>query len=151
MAQQLINRGLSPGDGTGDTGYVGAGKINANFTELYAQTTGGTLFGYVAATLAAGTYNDLNPGGTFPSQINRVDINPSTGNVTLTGLLAGVDGQQVLIRNIGTTYSLILNTENSSSNVANRFFGAGNAMAFPPHFRIYCVYYTSPNPRWSIG
>ena len=38
MAQQLIGRGTTAGDGTGDSGYVGAGKINDNFTELYGLT-----------------------------------------------------------------------------------------------------------------
>ena len=35
MAKQIIDRGLVAGDGTGDTGFVGTGKINDNFTELY--------------------------------------------------------------------------------------------------------------------
>jgi hypothetical protein len=37
MAQQIIDRGTIPNDGTGDTAYVFSGKINANFTELYGQ------------------------------------------------------------------------------------------------------------------
>ena len=36
MAQQIIFRGSLPNDNTGDTAYVFSGKINANFTELYA-------------------------------------------------------------------------------------------------------------------
>jgi hypothetical protein len=36
MSQQIINRGTVPNDGTGDSAYVFSGKINANFTELYA-------------------------------------------------------------------------------------------------------------------
>ena len=36
MAQQIINRGTIPNDGTGDTAYVFTGKVNVNFTELYA-------------------------------------------------------------------------------------------------------------------
>lgn len=35
MALQLISRGNNPGDGLGESGFSGAGKINANFTELY--------------------------------------------------------------------------------------------------------------------
>lgn len=36
MAQQTINIGAAPDDGTGDTIRVGGDKINDNFTELYA-------------------------------------------------------------------------------------------------------------------
>jgi hypothetical protein len=36
MAKQLINIGSLTNDGTGDTLRIGAQKINANFTELYA-------------------------------------------------------------------------------------------------------------------
>lgn len=36
MAQQTINIGAAPDDGTGDTLRVGGDKINDNFTELYA-------------------------------------------------------------------------------------------------------------------
>src|SRR5690554_2080428 len=35
MAQQTINIGVSPNDGTGDPLRVGAEKINDNFTEVY--------------------------------------------------------------------------------------------------------------------
>lgn len=37
MALQLINRGAVPNDGTGDTTRVYTGKINDNFTEVYAS------------------------------------------------------------------------------------------------------------------
>ena len=36
MAQKIINTGVVPGDGSGDKAYIGGGKINDNFTELYA-------------------------------------------------------------------------------------------------------------------
>tara|TARA_B100000963_G_C22603871_1_gene661514 strand:+ start:940 stop:1452 length:513 start_codon:yes stop_codon:yes gene_type:complete len=35
MARQIINRGATGNDGTGDDLYTGAGKINDNFEELY--------------------------------------------------------------------------------------------------------------------
>ncbi|MFZ5710339.1 MAG: hypothetical protein ACOY4T_11765 [Pseudomonadota bacterium] len=38
MAQQIINIGVTANDGTGDGLRAGAGKINANFTELYAKS-----------------------------------------------------------------------------------------------------------------
>lgn len=36
MARQIIDRGTTGNDGTGDDLYTGAGKINDNFEELYA-------------------------------------------------------------------------------------------------------------------
>jgi len=48
MAQQTINIGAAPDDGTGDTLRVGGDKINDNFTELYtdkADKAGGTFTG----------------------------------------------------------------------------------------------------------
>lgn len=48
MAQQTVNLGSAPDDGTGDTLRVGGDKINDNFTELYTDylpKAGGTLTG----------------------------------------------------------------------------------------------------------
>lgn len=48
MAQQTINLGAAPDDGTGDTLRAGGDKINDNFTELYTDylpKAGGTLTG----------------------------------------------------------------------------------------------------------
>lgn len=39
MAQQIINLGATPNDGTGDTIRIGGDKINDNFTEVYASTS----------------------------------------------------------------------------------------------------------------
>jgi hypothetical protein len=39
MAQQIINIGILPNDGTGDPLRVAYNKINDNFDELYAATT----------------------------------------------------------------------------------------------------------------
>ena len=37
MARQIIDRGTTGNDGTGDDLYTGAGKINDNFEELYGD------------------------------------------------------------------------------------------------------------------
>jgi len=49
MAKQLINRGTSANDGTGDNLREGASKVNTNFTELYTALGDGT-------TLLTGNY-----------------------------------------------------------------------------------------------
>lgn len=41
MAQQLINVGSLPNDGTGDPLRLAYQKINSNFTEVYSTITGG--------------------------------------------------------------------------------------------------------------
>ena len=73
MAQQLLNAGSTANDGTGDTLRSGAIKINANFSELYAnrssqlptQTGNAGLF---LATNGA-TLSWANPAGNaYPSQ-----------------------------------------------------------------------------------
>ena len=40
MAKQLVNRGSTANDGTGDTLRTAAQKINENFTELYTSIGG---------------------------------------------------------------------------------------------------------------
>lgn len=42
MAQQSINYGTDNNDGTGDTLRAAMAKIEANFTELYGMTSGGS-------------------------------------------------------------------------------------------------------------
>lgn len=50
MAQQLINIGSSPNDGTGDNVRVGGAKINENFTDLYTNKGG---FKYTSIRISA--------------------------------------------------------------------------------------------------
>jgi len=55
MAQQTINVGSAPDDGTGDPARTAFTKCNANFTELYtADTT------FLTTTVAATTYQPLD-------------------------------------------------------------------------------------------
>lgn len=147
MAQQVIGVGSAVNDGTGDPGRTAFVKVNANFTELYASPSAG---GYLAATITAASTDNYNPGGAFPTAIGRLDINPSTLESTLTGLLAGADGQRITFRNIGTVYSLILSTTSTSSSAANRFSGTSDAEIVPGASRDV-IYYSLPSPRWSVG
>lgn len=57
MAQQTINLGASPNDGTGDDARVGGAKINENFAELY-----GKFFGNYGATRAPTATDDSADG-----------------------------------------------------------------------------------------
>lgn len=65
MAQQLIDIGTTPNDGTGDKPRPAAIKINENFTELYAAIGGG----YVESVTGDGVDNSdpANPVLSFPT------------------------------------------------------------------------------------
>jgi hypothetical protein len=64
MAQQTINIGLTPNDGSGDSLRVAYTKANANFTELYADVAAlqaGTL---TAASIARSSLAEAATGAT---------------------------------------------------------------------------------------
>lgn len=149
MTYQAVSAGTTAGDHTGENLHAAFVKVNANFVELYGGL--GVLSGYVSATITTASTNDYNPGSSFPTGYGRIDINPSTNDITLTGLLAGTDGQQVFIRNTGSTYNVIFTIASSSSSAANRFDGSGTSFVLGPGARVFAIYYTSPSARWSIG
>lgn len=151
MAFQNFNVGSGLGNHDGDDPFSTFTKIKAMLQELYAGGSGGgNLPGYATATITAASTNNYTAGGTFPTSVNRLDINPSTNDIILTGMVAGVDGQQMLIRNIGTTYNVILTNADTGSSAANRFAGQGDAQVFPGG-QTMAVYFLLPNPRWSLG
>lgn len=146
-----INIGSVHGDHTGDPNrddwFTAWTKAKAMFVELY----GGAA---VAATrlsdvITAASTDDYNPGGGFLVGVGRLDINASTVDSTITGMVAGSDGQQIMIRNIGSK-NVILTLEGASSAVANRFYSEGD-FALLPGGSCRATYYALPNPRWTIG
>lgn len=152
MAFTDFNLGTTLGDHTGDDGRSILIKIKAMLQELYAGGSGGgNLPGYATAVVTAASTNNYTSGGAFPTSTSRLDINPTTNDVTFTGLVAGSDGQQMLIRNIGSTYNLNLNIEDTGSSAANRFNGEGTALQIPPSGNTMATYYLLPNPRWTVG
>lgn len=79
-AQQTINLGTNPGDGTGDTLRAGGAKINANFTELYARPSASGTVTTVTITSANGITGSVSNATTTPAL---------TLGTNLTGLLVG--------------------------------------------------------------
>lgn len=66
MAQQQINIGVLPNDGTGDPLRVAFQKINQNFTEIYGAPPGEILFnldGGGAATVYSNSENSIDGNG----------------------------------------------------------------------------------------
>ena len=75
MAKLGINTGSSADDGTGDSLRVGAGKINANFDEVYSLLTGAgnngsTLLSGIVTSITAGTNISLSGGPTGAIEIS---------------------------------------------------------------------------------
>jgi hypothetical protein len=153
MAFQNFNVGSGLGNHDGDDPFSTFTKIKAMLQELYAGSS--SVAGYLAVTITAASTNNYNPGGGFPTSIGWLDINPSTNDVTLTGLLAGTDGQQLTIRNSGTTYNILLSTGgngqgDSGSTAANRFTGQGDA-GIAPGGVTRITYRLLPTPTWATG
>ena len=92
MAQQTISLGTTANDGTGDTLRDAGGKINANFSELYASLGGS---GYtdeqvrdvIAAALVAGTGITITP----DDAANTITIAASGGASSVTFIRLDAD------------------------------------------------------------
>jgi len=116
MAYQSIGRGTSANDGTGDDLRTGAGKVNANFVELYTYLgTGSALSADPVVTLAATqTLTGKTITGTFTGNITG-DV---TGNVSTTSgnLQLNAATQIVEVRGDGsaTEGQVILNCETNA-------------------------------------
>jgi len=78
MAYQAIGRGTSANDGTGDDLRSGAGKLNANFVELYTKLGNGT-------TLSSDSFVTLTGSETLT---NKTITGSLTGNATTATALA---------------------------------------------------------------
>ena len=109
MSRQLINLGLLPDDGTGDTARAGGQKVNENLAELYAFLGGDTLSVSAGALLFG---NDAGPLLTDESNLFWDNTNKS--------LVIGEQGTESGGVNInGTVYQSALKVSDiSSSNPA---------------------------------
>ncbi|MGE4321917.1 MAG: hypothetical protein AB7E60_02685 [Sphingobium sp.] len=77
MAQQIINTGATANDGTGDDLRAGAGKINANFTELYAAVGGKQNASPTLTAIAA-----VTPIADGPHTVGGITITTVNGIIT---------------------------------------------------------------------
>ena len=93
MAYQSIGRGTTANDGTGDDLRTGAGKVNANFVEVYTLLGDGSTLTTDTVTLNTATQTLTNKTitGTFTGNITGDVTGNVTGNVTgdLTGDVTG--------------------------------------------------------------
>lgn len=109
-----------------------------------------TLFGgpYLAYASPAGTTADVNPAGGWPA-IGRLDVTLAAGNATWRSLVAGTDGQSVLLANADAANTLTLNNQDALGTAANRFRYAMN-LALPPGATVLAVYYAGTVNRWIL-
>lgn len=85
---------------------------------------------YLAATASAGTTHNAAPTG-FNTSVGTLDVNPSSGDATWTGLAAGAEGQRIVISNVGATYAFNLLALNAGSSAANQFRAAADMALLP--------------------
>jgi hypothetical protein len=81
--------------------------------------------GLLQLAVAAGTYNDYAPVG-FSGSVGFLDITPSGGNVILTGIEAGADGQYLVVSNLSGSNTVTLDSLNAGSLAQNRMRLPGN-------------------------
>lgn len=113
MAQQFIDRGAAPNDGTGDPLYDAAPKINDNFTELYA----GLMSNVVVVNSAADL---LTIDSTKTYLIN--------GNIDMGSQTIEIPSGGISITGYDFTRSKIFSTANSFSLFTSPVGGSGNVL-----------------------
>ncbi len=139
-------------------GPVGVGAVGTVLTsqgkgnQLKFAAPGAPSFvalgAYLLAAVPAGSSNDFNPGGAWPT-IGRLDVTLALGAATLTGLVAGTDGQLVLLFNADPANNLTLDNQNAASAAANRFEASGN-WSIVPGGALWLAYYAGTVNRWRI-
>jgi hypothetical protein len=137
MAQQIILNGTVPNDGTGDSLWVTANKMNANFTELYNRLgvngAGGT--GSINIAPAAGAPLTIGSSGNGTSTFGNAsgsgssafgNHNGGTGNSTFGNTGNGSNGSSAFGNGSGTSgNSSFGNAGDGSSGFGNS--GSGNS------------------------
>ncbi len=85
MSYQAIGRGSAANDGTGDDLRTGAGKVNANFTELYTKLGDGSSLTSDSFVTLTGTQTLTNKTLTTP-KINAIEFEGATADAHETTL-----------------------------------------------------------------
>ena len=132
MAYQDIGRGSAANDGTGDDLRTGAGKINANFVELYTLLGDGTtLHGLTfpnatdtvvtlaeAQTLTNKTLTAPVLGGDVSTASGNLTVDPATAILEVKGDGSSVDGKIKLNCHVNS-HGQTLSAQPHSASVTN--------------------------------
>ena len=109
---------------------------------------GGNAGKYLSAPLSAGVTDDFNPGSGWPGKFGRLDLVPA-GAATLNSLVAGADGQEVILRNASATQTITIPVGGGGS-AANEFTGGGGGAILPPLTAKLIVYYAGVINNWVL-
>lgn len=107
---------------------------------------------YLAASAPLASNNDFTPAGfvTAAPPVGRLDVTQGAGvATTLTGLIAGKDGQQLVIFNADPANSLTLSKENAGSAAANRFTASADT-AIAAQASKLLMYTAGTINRWRV-
>jgi hypothetical protein len=83
--------------------------------------------GVISPTQITSDKNDYNPTGLAAASVVRVNSDAAR---SITGLLAGIAGDEVLLFNSGS-FNITLNSQSVSSDATNRFALAADTLLFP--------------------
>ena len=119
MAKNVINRGSTPNDGTGDNLRLGAEKINSNFTEIYTAIGDGTnINGTIKIADDTSTLVTLSANGETLRILGGTGI---TSTISSNDLTIAVDPAAVLTAagSAVLTNKTINGPDNTLTNIGN--------------------------------
>lgn len=101
----------------------------------------------LSPTSFSATQNDYNPTGLHSSFIIRLN-NTNLGNVNVSGINAGVDGEMHVISNVSANglSTITLTNEDAGSTAANRFHGTAVLATTSNKFIVY----DGATARWDV-
>jgi hypothetical protein len=149
-AIRIVNLASS---GTGNPLVINSSGDIKQTTALDGVTVGATTRASGAFTTLAGastsiaissnTNNDLAIGN-----YSFIRLTSSTGNYTITGIAAGVDGQIITIYN--TVSNMTIANQNGSSTAANRIISTTGANIVTTGIGTVTMIYSATDARWII-
>jgi len=118
MALNLINRGSTANDGTGDNLRAGAEKVNANFTEIYTALGSGTVIdGTIKFADDSSTVATISANGETIRVLGGSGI---TSTISGNNLTLAVDGTILTTTSSNTLTNKTINgPDNTLTNIAN--------------------------------
>ena len=119
MAKNVINRGTTPNDGTGDNLRTGALKVNQKFDEIYtAIGDGTTISGIVKIADDSSTVTSISANG---ETLRVLGGNGITSTISSNDLTLAVDTAVVLTASGSTTLTnkTISGADNTLTNIGN--------------------------------
>ena len=118
MALNLINRGSTANDGTGDNLRAGAEKVNANFTEIYTALGNGTVInGTIKIHDDSSTETVVSANGEVFKILGGTGI---TSTISGNNLTLAVDGTIITGSSSTTLTNKTINgPDNTLTNIAN--------------------------------